>query len=77
MNKVFLVLPAVMMLAACGTPSVEDFIEDKGLAEEVAQECQKMTPNDIAESQKCTNLMLAMKQVQTENLKKIMGSLDK
>ena len=75
MKKVFLALPVAMMLTACGTPSVEDILENNDLAKELTLECQQMTRNEIADSQKCTNLVLAMKKVQKKQIKKMMGDL--
>lgn len=58
MKKVLLVVPFVMMLTACGAPSVEDLVEDRELFNELSVECQQLMAQG-KESETCDNVKMA------------------
>ena len=66
MKKVLLAVPFVMMLTACGTPSVEELTADKDLMKEAIAECTAMAPADAQESELCMNANKANMEIMTK-----------
>lgn len=77
MKKMLFVAPLVMMLSACGTPSVEDFIDDPEMLGEVLQECQmlQMQGKD-ASSEECVNAKKAARQMGKNMMNGIMKDMN-
>jgi hypothetical protein len=70
MRKMLFTLPLVLLLTACGTPSVEDLIEDPELFAEITQECTTMMmQGKDTNTEKCKNAQLAQKKM-VENMTK-------
>jgi uncharacterized protein YcfL len=70
MKKVLFVVPFALLLTACGTPSVEDLIEDQELFAEITQECSTlMMQGKDTNTEECKNAQLAQKKM-VENMTK-------
>ncbi len=64
MKKLFLALPFVCLITACGDPSVDDLIEDPELLGKVFQECiAKSAQGKEDDSGKCKNAVEAQKKM--------------
>jgi hypothetical protein len=64
MKKLFLVLPFVCLITACGDPSVEDLLEDQELLGKTMQECiAKAAQGEKDTSEKCNNANEAYKKL--------------
>ena len=64
MKKIFLALPFVFLITACGDPSVDDLIEDPELLGKVFQECMvKSAQGKVDDSEKCKNAAEAQKKM--------------
>lgn len=63
MKKILLILPTALLLTACGTPSVEDFLQDANLRIATGAECLLSAIQGEGDSQKCKNHSIATKKV--------------
>lgn len=68
MKRFVLNIPVILILTACGEPSVDDLIEDPELLAEVAQECQlmQMQGKDV-DTEECNNAKEAVSKM-TKNM---------
>ena len=76
MNKLLLVVPAFVLLAACGAPSVEDLMDDPKLLQQTALECAEMKRSEAAEDQACINLSAAVSKSSKKMMNDIMGQMN-
>lgn len=77
MKKLLFVAPLVMMLSACGAPSVEDFIDDPEMLGEVLQECQMLqAQGKDASSEECVNAKNAARQMQKNIMDGVMKDMN-
>jgi len=73
MKKYLSIVPIAMMLTACGTPSVEDLINDPETLMEISQKCQMLTmQGKDADTEECKNAKAAALQM-TKNMMKGMN----
>lgn len=72
LRKTLLAAP-VLLLTACGTPTVKELVEDPELLAEVLEECQKEMMQDEP-SEKCKNAQKAMRKAGSNLLKNMLGS---
>ncbi|WP_428087999.1 EexN family lipoprotein [Candidatus Thioglobus sp.] len=64
MKKLLLILPFTFLITACGEPSVEDLVEDKGLLAQTIKECLvEAVKGEKSNSKKCANANEAQKQL--------------
>ncbi|WP_299267172.1 EexN family lipoprotein [uncultured Psychrosphaera sp.] len=76
MKKLLLIAPFALLLTACGTPSVEDLVEDQELLTEVSLECTKlMMEGKDTNTEECKNAALAQKKVVENMTKGLMDQL--
>lgn len=70
MKKMLFIAPFALLLTACGTPTVEDLIEDQELLAEIIQECSTlMMQGKDTNTDECKNAQLAQKKM-VENMTK-------
>ena len=69
MYRALLLTSFTLLLAACGPPSVEDFMEDPELLAEIAEECQLEIAQGKPKSEQCRNAQKAA-ETMAENLMK-------
>ncbi|GAC25139.1 MAG: hypothetical protein CL579_05480 [Alteromonadaceae bacterium] len=75
MKKYMLILPLVFGLAACGTPSVEDLVDDPELLSEVLAECtEKLMKGEEVKTEECQNATEAQKQILNNVMKGLLGN---
>ncbi|WP_166422030.1 EexN family lipoprotein [Paraglaciecola sp. 20A4] len=75
MKKFILILPLVFGLAACGTPSVEDLVDDPELLSEILAECTtKLMKGEDAKTEECMNATEAQKQILNNVMKGLLGN---
>jgi len=78
MKKLFLALPFVCLITACGDPSVDDLIEDPELFGKVFQECiVKSAQGKEDDSEKCKSAAEAQKKMAKAIYNNAMKSLKK
>ena len=71
-KKILFLTPFIFLLGACGTPSVDDLIEDQELLAEITVECTTMMmQGKDTNTEECKNAQLATKKM-TENMMKAM-----
>ncbi len=76
MKKRFALTSLILTLTACGTPSVEDLIDDPELLAEVVQECtMKMAQGKSIETEACQNAGAAQKQMAENMINGLMSQL--
>lgn len=65
-------LSLVLLVTACGTPSVDDLVQDPELLVEVMEECQaEMMQDELSE--KCQNAKKAMAKMGNNMMKNMLG----
>ncbi|WP_049722221.1 EexN family lipoprotein [Gilvimarinus polysaccharolyticus] len=70
MKKIVMLVLLSGLLTACGTPSVEDLIDDPELLAEVLQECStKMVQGKGVDTDECKNAVEAQKQMLNNMIK--------
>ncbi|GAC34053.1 EexN family lipoprotein [Paraglaciecola polaris] len=75
MKKIIGILPLVFALTACGTPSVEDLIDDPELLTDVLAECTaKLMKGEDSKTQECKNAAEAQKQILNNVMKGLLGN---
>jgi hypothetical protein len=64
MKKTLLAIPFALLLTACGTPSVDDLIEDPELLRKIMRECGLlMMQGEDYDTEECKNAKLAQKKM--------------
>ncbi len=75
MKKLLVVLPLVFGLSACGTPSVEDLVDDPELLSEVLEECTaKLMKGEDVKTEECQNATEGQKQILNNVMKGLLGN---
>ncbi|ABG38917.1 hypothetical protein Patl_0387 [Paraglaciecola sp. T6c] len=75
MKKYMLILPLVCGLSACGTPSVEDLVDDPELLSEVLATCtEKLMKGEEVKTEECQNATEAQKQILNNVMKGLLGN---
>jgi len=73
-KKTFLIAALSLGLAACGTPTVEDFKKDQKRLVAQIEKCNEMKPSEIEKSEACQNAVKAYQALVLEGLsKKFLG----
>lgn len=76
MKKLSLAIPFAFLLTACGSPSVEDYMEDPELLAEVLQECtMNMAKGEDTDTEECKNAAEAQAKMAGNLLKGMMKQL--
>ena len=74
MKKTFLIVALSLGLAACGTPTVEDFKKDQDKLKVQIEKCNEMKRSEIEKSEACQNAASAYISLSIErNAKKFLG----
>lgn len=74
MKKILLLSSSIFLLTACGTPTVEDLIEDPQLLAEVTMECQTlMAQGKDTNIEKCQNAQKAALKMSKNMMKGLFG----
>ncbi len=68
MKKTFLIVALSLGLAACGTPTVEDFKKDQKRLVAQLEKCNEMKPAEIEKSEACQNAVKAYQELAMEGL---------
>lgn len=77
-KKVILTTSLFGLLTACGTPSVEDLIEDPELFGKISQECQMLTmQGKDANTEECNNAKKAGVQMSKNMMKGLEDDMKK
>ncbi len=72
MNKLLLAIPFTVLLTACGSTSVEDFMEDPQLLGKALVDCTMEKAQGKPESEECKNAMEAQKKMAKNLMKGLM-----
>lgn len=76
MKKMLFVASLVLLLSACGSPSVDDLVEDQELLAETVQECSKlMMEGKDTDTEKCKNAQLVQQKVEENMTERLMKQL--
>ncbi|MCZ0945399.1 MAG: EexN family lipoprotein [Gammaproteobacteria bacterium] len=75
MRRAFLVAAITASLAACGPPTVEEFIEDPEMLAEVMEECQLEVAQGKPKSEECRNAQEAAETMAANLMKETMGQI--
>jgi len=74
MKHIIFAITLTVLLAGCGTPSVEDLVEDPEMMLEISQECQMLTmQGKDTNTEECNNAKKAAAQM-AKNMMKGLGS---
>lgn len=75
MRRALLVTAVAAFLAACGPPTVEEFIEDPEMLAEVMEECQLEVAQGKPKSEECRNAQEAAETMAANLMKETMGQI--
>ena len=77
MRRAISIAAFAFMLAACGPPSVEEFIEDPEMLAEVAEECQIEIAQGKPRSELCRNAQEAAETMMNNVMKEALKPFNK
>jgi len=73
-KKILLIAASALMLSACGTPTVEELVDDPQLLSEVLEECRTlMMQGKAGDYEKCTNAQTATVKMTQNMVKGFLG----